>query len=180
MDETGSSGPAPDEELAQLLRALWRAVARATREVEHLPTLAEAKAFLLRKLVSAGPLSPAQLAAELDLARPTVSNLVRELDAEGLLERRPSPVDGRSVLLVPTERARHVLEAFGRGRIEVVERAMAKLSAQDHGLLVAAVPSLRRLLEHLQTTTEDGRAEPAAGAGVTGGPSGPRATGVPP
>lgn len=141
--------PGSEEQLAQLLRMLWRAIAQATRAAEHLPPLSEAKVVLLRELLAAGPLPPAALATRLGLARSTVSNLVRELDAEGLLERRPSEVDGRSVLLVPAERAGQVLEAFGRGRIEVVERAMSALPAADRRRIVAAVPALHQLLTAL-------------------------------
>jgi DNA-binding MarR family transcriptional regulator len=177
MVQKAGSEHGPEEQLAQLLRMLWRAVAQTTRAVEHLPTLPEAKVVLLRKLLTAGPLAPAALAARLGLARSTVSNLVRELDADGLLERRPSESDGRSVLLVPTEQAKHVLEAFGRGRIEVVEQAMGELPAADRRRIVAAVPSLHKLLEQLQAAGGPDRPD---GGEPNPSPSGPAPTNVPP
>lgn len=142
------------DQLATLLQALWRAVEHATRSFEQLPSLPEAQAEILRKLVAAGPSSPTQLAAGLDLARPTVSNLVRDLTAGGWLERSPSATDGRSVLLSPADRAREVLEAFDRGRAEVLARALAETPAKDRAELAEAMPALRRLLERLQAMAE--------------------------
>jgi DNA-binding MarR family transcriptional regulator len=142
----------PEERLSGLLRALWHAVVRATRAAEHLPSLPESHVAVLRTLVAAEELTPAQLAAQLRLARSTVSNLIRELTVEGLVERRPSAADGRSVLLVATDRAREVLEAFGRGRVEVVARALDDLSEADRQDVVSVLPALERLLERLQTT----------------------------
>jgi len=161
MNEAAGTSADPEDELARLLPALWRAVVRATRTAERLPALPESQVSALRKLVARGPLAPAQLAAELDLARPTISNLVRELTAEGLIERRPSDTDGRSALLVPTERARNVLAAFRRGRGEVMARALAGIPTDDRDRLVAALPSCRRLLERLQTMPENERPDGA-------------------
>jgi len=161
MNEAAGAGADPEDELARLLPALWRAVVRATRSAERLPALPESQVSALRKLAARGPLSPAQLAVELDLARPTISNLVRELTADGLIERRPSDTDGRSVLLVPTARARNVLEAFRRGRSEVMARALAGIPADDRERLVAALPSCRRLLERLQAMPEPERPDGA-------------------
>jgi DNA-binding MarR family transcriptional regulator len=137
------------DELVQVLRPLRRALVRATRAVEGLPSLTEAQVALLRVLVRAGPLSPARVAAELHLARSTVSNLVKELDGEGLVDRRPSALDGRSVVLAPTGRARELFETFNSARGTVLSRALAEIPAEDRERLAAALPSLRRLLERL-------------------------------
>jgi DNA-binding MarR family transcriptional regulator len=140
----------PEDQLSGLLRSVWRAVVRATRSTEHLPALPEAQAVLLQRLIAAGPLSPARLADDLRLARPTVSNLVRDLIAGGFLAREPSAKDGRSVLLVPTDQARKVVDAFGRGRVEVLGVAMAKLTPEERAVLIAALPVLDKLREVIE------------------------------
>lgn len=156
MNEQSEMDDAPilGDEVADLIHGLWRAMIRATRSSEHLPTLSEPHAVALRKLFALGPLTPAQLALEMHLARPTVSNLLRELTAQGLIERRRSKADGRSVTLVPTERARDVLSSFSRGRMDVVHLAMAQLSAEGTAPLIAALPSLHLLLKHLDAIAE--------------------------
>jgi len=138
----------PEQQLAHLLPALWRSVYQATPSSDEMPAL-ESQTQILRKLVAVGALSPAQLAEELRLARPTVSNLVRGLVADGLVERAPSPSDGRSVLLSATEHGRDVLLGFRAGRAEVLADALDDLPAVDRRRIYAALPSLDRLLERL-------------------------------
>lgn len=148
----------PDWELADriigLMDPLRRVLIRAARSAAVLPPLTEAHATLLRVLVAAGPLSPAQVAAELRLSRSTVSNLVRELTDNGLVKRTPSAVDGRSVLLAPTLRAGKQLETFGAGRSRALAHALGEVSAEERELLEAALPALARLLDVLTVVTE--------------------------
>ncbi|KAA9158718.1 MarR family transcriptional regulator [Amycolatopsis acidicola] len=154
MTEDTGAEPDPAVGLLRLLPALRRALIRATRAVEALPSLPEAQVAVLRTLVETGPLTPAQLAGELHLARPTVSNLVREMAAAGLVERRPSPVDKRSVLLEPTARGRYVRETFTRGRAEVLARAFAEIPATDRKRLTGALSALQRLLARVEAAAD--------------------------
>ncbi|WP_051809749.1 MarR family winged helix-turn-helix transcriptional regulator [Actinoplanes subtropicus] len=162
-------GPArisrPDRELGdqliELMERLRRVLIRSGRSA-GLRTLTEAHATLLRTLVSGGPATPARVASELGLARPTVSNIVRELVSAELIERQPSSADGRSVSLAPTARARQQLAEFGRGRSDALARALGGLSAPDRDCLIAAAPALERLLERL-TVDADERVERETG-----------------
>ncbi len=148
-----------EDELVQVLRPLRRALVRATRAVEGLPALTEAQVALLRVLVTVGPLTPAEVAAELRLARSTVSNLVKELGGEGLVDRRSSALDGRSVVLAPTARARELFETFNRRRGTVLSSALAEIPAEDRERLAAALPALRGLLERLMAMGDIGEPE---------------------
>jgi DNA-binding MarR family transcriptional regulator len=150
----GENSEALADRFIGLVDPLRRVLIRAARSAEELPPLTEAHATLLRLLVAAGPLTPAQVADELRLSRPTVSNLVRELAADGLIERSPSAADGRSVLLVPTPRARKQLEMFGQGRILALAQALDGVSAEERDRLAAALPVLSRLLDRLTVTTD--------------------------
>jgi DNA-binding MarR family transcriptional regulator len=98
-------------------------------------------------------MTPAELAERLGLARPTVSNLLRDLEAAGHVTRARSDVDRRSVILTITEQARDVQDAFHRGRGEVVRSAWAALDESDRIALAAATTSLRRLADLLHTST---------------------------
>ena len=127
--------------LADAVRSVSRATVSATRAAKGLPTLPEAQVAVLRTLRSSPALTPAELAQRLDLARPTVSNLLRDLDGAGYLIREPSEVDRRSMILTITERAREVQDAFDRGRVEVVSAAWAALAEGDRTALTAASPA---------------------------------------
>ncbi|GIF26148.1 DNA-binding MarR family transcriptional regulator [Actinoplanes tereljensis] len=142
----------PDR-LVRLVQGLSRTLVQATRRAGHLPALPESQVAVLRRLSHSGGQTPAQLADDLHLARPTISNLVRDLTADGLVERRPSPADGRSVLLVPTARAEEMLNAFRQGRSEAMTRAVAQLPAEDRARIEAALPSLTLLLDRIRAQT---------------------------
>ncbi|HYI57034.1 MAG TPA: MarR family transcriptional regulator [Microlunatus sp.] len=139
--------------LADNVRMVSRATVSATRAAKGLPTLPEAQVSVLRTLRASPALTPAELAQRLDLARPTVSNLLRDLDTAGYLVRKPSEVDRRSITLTITEQARDVQDAFQRGRVEVVTAAWAALTDSDRAALIAATPALRRLADLLHGHT---------------------------
>ena len=154
------SGPTADTSersdavaLADTVRTVSRATVWATRAAEGLPTLPEAQVAVLRILRASPALTPAELAQRLDLARPTVSNLLRDLDAAGYLIREPSELDRRSITVTITEQAREVQDAFQRGRVEVVTAAWAALADSDRAALIAATPALRRLGDILHSNT---------------------------
>ncbi|MGC3992868.1 MAG: MarR family winged helix-turn-helix transcriptional regulator [Propionicimonas sp.] len=147
-------------EFSALVRNVWRALVRVTRAAEHLPELPESQVDALRALAQAGELTPGALAEELRLARPTVSNLVRDMVAGGLVERRRSSVDGRSAILVPTPRAVGILDRFATARVDLVASILARLEPGDLHAIQGAIPALRQLLAELDTElAERGRTE---------------------
>lgn len=137
------------QELSHLMPALWHTLMRATRGSDKIPAL-ESQVSILRKLVATGEMSPAQLAAHLHLARPTISNLIKGLVADGIIERHPSPTDGRSVRLAATSRGRDALDVVRRGRLEVLADALADIPKRDRETIIAALPSLEVLLHCLE------------------------------
>lgn len=148
--------------VADAVRAVARATITASRASQGLPPLPEAQVAVLRTLRSSPPMTPAELADRLALARPTVSNLLRDLEASGHVTRTRSEADGRSVILNLTEQAKAVQDAFQRGRAQVVTSAWAELEEDDRVALTTAAPSLRRLAERLHADTPSTPALPAS------------------
>jgi len=148
-----------ETEFAELLRDLWRAVTRAVRSMEHLPTLPKNQADALREIVTSGGVTPTQLAAALGLSRPTISELIQKLEEDDFIVRRPSRIDGRSTVLMPTERARHVHQAFRTSRVSVVSEAMRRLPVRDSRRLLADVPALTQLRAELERIADRADAE---------------------
>jgi DNA-binding MarR family transcriptional regulator len=142
------------QELSHLLPALWRGLTRATPASENMPVL-ESQVTVLRKLVAAGPMSPAQLADELYLARSTISNILRELVDDGMIERRASPLDGRSVVVTPTDYGSSTLEQFRVGRADVLRSALNGLEPDDLESIRAALPGLARLLQAIDRAADE-------------------------
>lgn len=78
----------------------------------------------------------------------SMAQTVAELEAEGLVERRPDPEDGRRALVKLTKQGRATLEADRRARDGWLAQAIEHdLSAGEQDVLRDAVELLRRLAE---------------------------------
>lgn len=138
-----------DAQLSALLGPLRRAVLRRTRAAEDLPDLPEAQIELLRLLVATGGVAPSRAAAELNVAQSTISNLLRTMTSDDLVERLPTPGDGRGAMLVASARARELLDRYDRASAAMLRETLARLSAADRRAVESAVPALWRLLAEL-------------------------------
>ena len=111
------------------------------------------------------PLSPAQMvlleqiayfpgsgvgdiADHLELSPPTVSVGVSKLETRGLIDRKPDPVDGRSVQFFLTERGQRLDEKIHHARQEKLTRLLGGLDPQDQERFL-------RLLEQALTAAEE-------------------------
>lgn len=155
MSSVGSPSDDVADHIAQTIISLQRAIVRVTRTANQLPALPTAQAELIFRLINNGPMAPARLASDMQLATPTVSNLVTTMVRAGLLVRDPSPNDGRSVLVRPTEHAEEVITRFGQGRIETVSSALEELSDADRRWIEGALPSFDLLLKAVADMSRD-------------------------
>jgi DNA-binding MarR family transcriptional regulator len=124
--------------LWQLLQAILDDSAPALEEI-GLTT----KAFFLLSAVEEHPF-PAELARLMHLPPPTVTYLVKQLEAGGLLERKPEPCDLRKFRLVVTESGQRAI-ACGQSAIgAVVEARLARLAPEEIGPFDRVVERLAR------------------------------------
>lgn len=136
-------------QFSALLGPLRRAVLRRTRDAEGLPDLPDAQIELLRLLVATGGVPPSRAASELKVAQSTISNLIRTMIADGLVERRPLRTDGRGATLVASARARQLLDRYDRTSVAMLRATLDTLPEVDRRALRAALPALQRLLRAL-------------------------------
>lgn len=131
--------------LAAVISPLRRALLAATRAEAGLPELAEAQIDVLRTLPRGTLRGPAEIATQLRLSRPTVSNLLATMQAQELIERAADPSDGRRVVVRASERALDLFDRFDAVNSSLVERVSRELSEGDRTALAAALPALERL-----------------------------------
>lgn len=72
--------------------------------------------------LSTGDLRMQDLGARVVLSRSRVSRLVDDLEAAGLVERRPDPVDGRATLACMTPAGRRAFRQAAPVYLEAIER----------------------------------------------------------
>ncbi|MFE6748723.1 MarR family winged helix-turn-helix transcriptional regulator [Kitasatospora purpeofusca] len=160
--------PALGEEFSTLLVGIQRLVRRRLREGLTEPRLRGAQVELLRLVTDFPGLRVSDAAAELSLAANSVSTLVNQLVALGLLRREVDPADRRAALLYATGEAAERLAAWRARRDALVGEVVAGLPAHDRAALAAALPALRGVATGLRERVgEPGTAAPAAG-GRTG------------
>lgn len=81
---------------------------------------------VLRHVLDEGPIRPVDLAQRVRLRPPALSRHLKNLEAEGCIERVPSPGDGRGALVRVTRRGRSAIE-----RLEQTEDQIMNEQLQD-------------------------------------------------
>jgi DNA-binding MarR family transcriptional regulator len=107
------------------------------REVADAVGMSFGRARALRR-VARRPMSMGELAAALEIDPPNASALVADLEALGLVRRRPHPTDGRAKLVEATSKGRQL----ARRADEILATPPAALSA----LGAEDLETLRRIL----------------------------------
>ena len=140
-----------DEALAARVEIAARGLlALSTRASMDLPdgiSLTQLRALAAAE--EAGPCSLGILAQALMISTSSASRLVDRLIAAGVLDRRPSDVSRREVVLQVTPRGRRLLRRHEASRRAVFGQALAKLSP-------AEVRALTRGLEAVKRQVDDG------------------------
>lgn len=132
-------------QLGQALAPLRRGITRAVRSRAGLPDLPDNQVEVLRAVVAEPGLSTGALAVRLQLARPTVSNLLNAMRRAGLVELRRRDDDARAVEVFAASGAVDLLVRFDAVSTEVLVEALDRLSAADRRALERALPALQAL-----------------------------------
>jgi DNA-binding MarR family transcriptional regulator len=134
------SGP-----LASELRVVLGHLIRRLR-TQHRFSLSQGS--VLGRLDREGAQSTSKLAAAERVRPQSMGQTVGELEAQGLVERRADPSDGRSTLIELTEAGRvELLEDRGRREGWLSEAIEQSFSEEERAMLDQAVPLLARLAE---------------------------------
>jgi DNA-binding MarR family transcriptional regulator len=120
-------------------------------------TLSLTGASALATLERTGPRRLTDLAATEEVAQPSMTALVTQLQDLGFVERRHDPADARVVLVAITRAGRQHLRAMRRAGASVLTGLIDKLGEDEAAALNAALPALLRLAE-LATESQEGTA----------------------
>ncbi|MGW2371785.1 MarR family winged helix-turn-helix transcriptional regulator [Kitasatospora sp. NPDC001683] len=130
---------------------------RRLRHQSQQPRLRGAQVELLRLVMDSPGLRVREAAEELCLAGNSVSTLVNQLVAQGLLRREVDPGDRRAALLYATVAAEERIEAWRRRRRVLMGELVAGLSEQEQAALAAALPALHHLAGGLRALPDGER-----------------------
>jgi DNA-binding MarR family transcriptional regulator len=131
--------------LASELRDVLAHLLRRLRSQNGLPLM---QGTVLGRLDRCGPKSVSELAAAERVRPQSMAQTVNELEADGLVARRPDPDDGRRALVDLTEEGQDALNADRRRRDGWLAQALEDdLSPDEQAVLSQAVELVRRLAE---------------------------------
>jgi DNA-binding MarR family transcriptional regulator len=120
---------------------------RLVRREDVSSGLTPARLSALSVLVFGGPRTVGELAAAEGVRSPTMSRLVTEMEAEGLVERRASTDDRRVVVVTATGTGRRTVQEGRRRRVAVVAERLGRLEAVDLDLLDRAATLMERIAQ---------------------------------
>src|SRR6266852_619001 len=102
--------------------------------------------LLLMEIEKTGPVTQAQLAAASGFEPPTITLSVRQLEAAGLVVRRPSPTDGRATIVELSGGGRALLPRLKTAWRQVAEQTVNGLSSSSFGHLTEVLTDLAACL----------------------------------
>lgn len=108
--------------------------------------LRAAQAQALRAL-GCGPLGVSELAAEMGVSAPAITQLTDRLERKHLIERRAVDGDRRAVRLALTDKGRRTVAAFRERRAAIFHAAFAHLNEDDRASLLVALEKFVPVLE---------------------------------
>lgn len=131
-------------DVAALSQSIHR-LSRRLRKRAQLP-LTASQLSALTTVQNHGQLRLGELARLEQIGKSTMTRLVSKLEEEGYISRWVDPNDGRGFLVALTDHGSDVLQAAASRQHDYLQRQLDALEASDRQALIAAVPTLERLL----------------------------------
>ncbi len=149
--------PSRTLEVLRQFRVIVKSIRRHYQEVEQRAGIGGAQLWLLARISRAPGIRVGDLARSLAIHQSTASNLLGQLHAAKLIERRRENGDRRAVRLFATAKGRTLLRAAPQPHRGVLQQALAELPA---GNLDALHRQLEVLIETMNTRDRSARATP--------------------
>jgi DNA-binding MarR family transcriptional regulator len=132
----------------ELAHELRETLGRVVRRLRAEPGPPAGQMAVLGRLERGGPAGTSDLAAEQRMRPQSMAQTVRELEAAGLVTRRPDPADGRRQLLELTGEGRKTLQAARAAREDWLGQALEReLDAGEREQLRRALALLGRVAD---------------------------------
>lgn len=134
-------------QIASRLHSVAVHLLRRARPADRESGLSAARLSALSVVVFGGPVGLRELAEAEQVTAPTMSRLVSGLEEDGLIRRRPDPVDGRGIRITATPKGRRLMEQGRARRVQRLAAILEGLSEAELATLSRAAAVLERALE---------------------------------
>lgn len=130
---------------AMQLHAAAIRLLRAVRVADAETGVSAPKLSALSVLTFGGPMSLGALAKAEQVRAPTMSKLVADLEAEGLVAKRADKADKRGVRIEVTAKGRALMEEGRKRRLALLTKRLSRLTATERAQLNGAADLMLRL-----------------------------------
>jgi DNA-binding MarR family transcriptional regulator len=134
-----------DAALASELRTSVMRLARRLRRMRADTTLSLGQLAALGTIDRHGSMTPGELAAHERVQPPSMTKIVKALEAAGYVTRSPHPTDGRQVVVTLTPTGSTLLKEDRRQREAWLAQRLRDLTPEERDLLHRAAEVLDRL-----------------------------------
>ena len=148
MTNSSDEGSSADrvERVADRLHAASIRLLRRVRRRDDESGVTAPHLSALSVLVFAGPRTLGELAEAEQVRPPSITRIVRNLEADGLVEREPDPADRRIVRVRATDRGRRILEEGRRRRISDLAARLRTVDEADLETLERAAELIEQVV----------------------------------
>ncbi len=133
-------------EVANRLHSAAIHLLRQVRREDRHSGLSAARLSALSVLVFGGPLTVGRLAEIEQVRSPTMSRIIDQLAADGLVEREPGTRDSRQTFVRATDAGAQLLGEARQRRVAALARTLDALPADDVELLRRAADLLDKIV----------------------------------
>jgi DNA-binding MarR family transcriptional regulator len=137
------------EDVARALLLCMGLLRRRLRQVPVADALTFPETAALGRLDRGGPAAAADLARQEQISPQSMGATLSELEARGLVRRKPDPGDGRRILLSISATGRRELNRRRNARVEQIKKGLADFTESELAQLAVAAPLIERLAYHL-------------------------------
>jgi len=110
-------------------------------------TLTQAQAL---RILRRGAVQTGQLACQLKISAPAITQLTDRLVRKGLIERSSVEGDRRCVIVALSERGRQLIDQFRHRRHEIFTRALEHLNREEQAKVVEVLAKVVAALEKIE------------------------------
>jgi DNA-binding MarR family transcriptional regulator len=137
----------PDTDVALLAADLRGVTGRLIRRLRKENIFPLNQAAVLGRLDRCGSQSVSDLAAGERVRPQSMAQTVGDLEADGLVERKPDPDDGRRALVILTAAGQSRIEADRRAREGWLVKAFEEMPQDDLAAIERSIEILRRIAD---------------------------------
>jgi DNA-binding MarR family transcriptional regulator len=107
----------------------------------------------LLRILRRAPMQTGQLAAEMRISAPAITQLTDRLIRKGLIERSGAADDRRCVIVALSDEGRHLVDQFRQRRREIFNEALADLSETERRQALEVLEKVVKALESYESST---------------------------